>query len=147
MNSHSPYCEYEGTASMAEPKSLADHRESETESDRSPSGNADAALQFLGDDASLRSVSQEEEKKVLRKADWILLPTMVISLTMQVMDKSCLGAAVLFGIREDLELEQFDEDGRSNLRRLSNATSILYWGYLMGSMHALRFVVRVCADG
>lgn len=125
---------------MSESKPLATislETEAETDSDRPPSGRADDALQFIGDDSSLGAITAEDEKRVVRKVDYALMPAMIISLTLQFMDRACLSAAVLFGIMEDLELVRVDDEGKVNMRRYSNATSIVYWGFLAGGTLAL----------
>ena len=44
----------------------------------------------------------EEEKKVVRKLDWILMPILMITLALQYYDKAVLGSAAVFGILEDM---------------------------------------------
>jgi len=44
----------------------------------------------------------QEEKKVVRKLDWILMPILMITLSLQYYDKAVLGSAAVFGILEDM---------------------------------------------
>lgn len=47
-------------------------------------------------------INKEEERRVRRKVDCIILPVLMITLGLQYYDKAVLGSAAVFGILEDL---------------------------------------------
>jgi len=75
------------------------------------------------------SFTEDDEKKVLRKIDWHIIPLAAWSCGLQYVDKSGLGAAATYGLRDDLHLvgQQF-----------SWCVSMFYFGYLVGSFIAGR---------
>lgn len=56
--------------------------------DKVPDKSADEALNYVGRETI--PISPEEEKKVLRKIDWRLLPVLMVLNTMQLVDKNVI---------------------------------------------------------
>ncbi|KAH8680726.1 putative MFS transporter [Xylariales sp. PMI_506] len=83
-------------------------------------------LELIGDEA--RPIDPEVERRVLRKIDLFLMPAMVIGYGLVYYDKAILGSAALFGMTTDLQLSV-----GTDTSRLSWATSIFYFGQLIGS--------------
>ncbi|GAA5820283.1 hypothetical protein JCM10212_000398 [Sporobolomyces blumeae] len=79
--------------------------------------------------------SRAEERAVVRKIDWILMPLLTISFGLQYYDKAVLNSASIFGIIKDLGLSTttIDESGRKvvSTLRYSTANSAFYWGYIV----------------
>ncbi|KAF4447957.1 allantoate permease [Fusarium albosuccineum] len=102
-----------------------------------PKAQTDAATSpadVLGGDA--RDIDPQVGRRVLRKIDWFLMPAMVIGYGLVYYDKAILGSAVLFGMTSDLQLSVVDASADPptvNTSRLSWATSIFYFGQLVGS--------------
>ncbi|KAM0332520.1 hypothetical protein ACHAQA_002803 [Verticillium albo-atrum] len=93
-----------------------------------------AAAEVLGEEA--RIIDPEVERRVLRKIDLFLMPAMVIGYGLVYYDKAILGSAALFGMIPDLGLAVVDNSvspPRTDTSRLSWATSIFYFGQLVGS--------------
>ncbi|KAI7779337.1 hypothetical protein LA080_000913 [Diaporthe eres] len=91
-------------------------------------------MDLVGEEA--RSVDPSVEKRVLRKIDLFLLPAMVIGYGLVYYDKAILGSAALFGMTTDLHLSVTDASvspPKVDTSRLSWATSIFYFGQLVGS--------------
>ncbi|KAI9368124.1 major facilitator superfamily domain-containing protein, partial [Aspergillus egyptiacus] len=80
------------------------------------------------------ALSPEDEARVLRKLDLILIPIMGLCYMMQYMDKLALSQATLFGLREDLGLTGSD---------YSWASAIFYFGYLAWSWPSSYLMVRL----
>ncbi|KAF2815379.1 MFS general substrate transporter [Mytilinidion resinicola] len=92
------------------------------------------ALDLVGEEA--RSVDASIKQRVLRKIDWFLMPVMVIGYGLVYYDKAILGSAVLFGMTADLKLSVKNTSvspPTTDTSRLSWATSIFYFGQLIGS--------------
>ncbi|KAF2417680.1 MFS general substrate transporter [Tothia fuscella] len=70
-------------------------------------------------------VDDDEEKKILRKIDFHLLPLTFITYGLQYLDKITLGYAAVLGIREDAHLVG---------QQYSWASSIFYFGFLTASL-------------
>ncbi|KAJ3561400.1 hypothetical protein NPX13_g8963 [Xylaria arbuscula] len=84
--------------------------------------------------AEARPINPEMERRVLRKIDTFLMPAMVIGYGLVYYDKAILGSAALFGMTKDLHLSVVDPvTGKTDTSRLSWATSIFYFGQLVGS--------------
>ncbi|KAF6806736.1 allantoate permease [Colletotrichum sojae] len=93
-----------------------------------------AAAEVLGEEA--RVIDPEVERRVLRKIDLFLMPAMVIGYGLVYYDKAILGSAALFGMVPDLGLAVVNNSvtpPRTDTSRLSWATSIFYFGQLIGS--------------
>lgn len=73
--------------------------------------------------------TEEENKQVLRKIDMRILPLAAIACGLQYVDKAGLGAASIYGIITDLNLQG---------QEYSWAASIFYFGNLLGSIFAGR---------
>ncbi|KAF2441819.1 MFS general substrate transporter [Karstenula rhodostoma CBS 690.94] len=92
------------------------------------------AAELLGDEA--QPIDPEVERRVLRKIDLFLMPAMVIGYGLVYYDKAILGSAALFGMTGDLHLSVVDKTTTpptTDTTRLSWATSIFYFGQLIGS--------------
>ncbi|GAA5942843.1 uncharacterized protein JCM15063_002810 [Sporobolomyces koalae] len=84
----------------------------------------------------MRAVAVEEERRVVRKIDWLLMPLLTISFGLQYYDKAVLGSASIFGIIKDLGLSTKSIDpvtGKTvvSTLRYSTANSAFYWGYIV----------------
>ncbi|KAM5353399.1 hypothetical protein ACJ41O_000049 [Fusarium nematophilum] len=84
--------------------------------------DADPALAFVQGEAI--EFTPEEEKSVLRKIDWALMPLLCWIYALQFADKTSLNYASLMGIREDTKLDP-------NSQQYSWASSIFYAGYIL----------------
>lgn len=81
-----------------------------------------------------RQIDPLAAKRVLRKIDRFLLPTLVLGYGLTYWDKAILGSAALFGMTTDLELAVINPvTGAKDTSRLSWATSLFYFGQLVGS--------------
>ncbi|KAH7113005.1 major facilitator superfamily domain-containing protein [Dactylonectria estremocensis] len=68
--------------------------------------------------------TDKEKSAVRRKIDWRIMPLAAWSCGLQFVDKSALGAAATYGLRDDLNLHG---------QEYSWCVSIFYFGYLVGS--------------
>ncbi|KAL4737962.1 major facilitator superfamily domain-containing protein [Aspergillus similis] len=80
------------------------------------------------------AASPEEECRVVRKLDMILIPMMGLCYMMQYMDKLALSQATLFNLREDLNLQGTD---------YSWTSAVFYFGYLGWSWPSSYLMVRL----
>lgn len=94
---------------------------------------ADAALGFIENHGPV-TYTPEEERAVLKKIDWVLMPLMIVSYTIQYMDKSVMAQSAIYDLQTDLGLVGQD---------YSWCSSIFYFGYLAFQPLAARLLVRV----
>ncbi|KAF9873048.1 major facilitator superfamily transporter [Colletotrichum karsti] len=91
-------------------------------------------LEAIGEEAW--AIDPQAEARVVRKIDLFLMPAMVIGYGLVYYDKAILGSAALFGMTGDLQLSVVDTSvipPKTDTTRLSWATSIFYFGQLIGS--------------
>ncbi|KAJ5983106.1 hypothetical protein N7481_005205 [Penicillium waksmanii] len=89
----------------------------------------DEAIKVLANYTGDEVWTDEEEKKVLRRIDWKLMPILCVTYGLQYYDKAMFSQAALFGLREDLQL------GIGN--RYSFSAAILYLGFMVGAYPAM----------
>ncbi|KAI8307795.1 putative transporter [Colletotrichum sp. SAR11_59] len=68
--------------------------------------DVDIAAQILADygEEFDRSWTPEEEKRLIRKVDWMIVPILFVCATLSGLDKTAISAAAIYGIRQDLNL-------------------------------------------
>ncbi|KAJ5094190.1 hypothetical protein N7456_010051 [Penicillium angulare] len=116
------------------------------------SKNMDEAAEFLAHSASFVPLSPEEEKKMIRKTDWILLPMVSMSIdsfqntgglssfklfitaTLGAVDKVAISTAAIYGLEDDLHLVG---------QQYSWAGSILFLGAIVGMWPSTYLVHRL----
>lgn len=68
-------------------------------------GDGDAAMALFRDPAEIHEPRDpEEEKRLVRKIDYMILPYIAVCYAFFYIDKTTLSYAAIFGIREDLNL-------------------------------------------
>ncbi|KAJ5280281.1 hypothetical protein N7478_005653 [Penicillium angulare] len=82
--------------------------------------------------------TEKDEKKLVRKLDFWIVPLMMFTYMLQSYDKGIMSAATQFGFNDDLGLTTvigYEADGTAitNNQRYSNASMIFYIGYLVGT--------------
>ncbi|KAJ9131785.1 hypothetical protein NKR23_g11516 [Pleurostoma richardsiae] len=65
--------------------------------------DGDDALDFLKAHG-VTAITPEEDRRILRKVDLFLMPLMMITYTLNFMDKNALSNSVNYGLRDDLHL-------------------------------------------
>ncbi|CAI7661842.1 unnamed protein product [Penicillium manginii] len=94
----------------------------------------DEAIKVLANYTGDEVWTDEEEKKVLRRIDWKLMPILCVTYGLQYYDKAMFSQAALFGLREDLHLEIGN--------RYSFSAAILYLGFMVGAYPAMTLAQR-----
>ena len=86
-------------------------------------GQLDAAAEYLRiHQNEFSDITKEEERKVLRKIDFLLMPIMLVTITLAAVDKIVISNAALYGMKTDTGL----------VGQLYSWTgSIFYFGYLV----------------
>ena len=88
----------------------------------SRSGDGDVAMSLFNSPSDLHEpISPEEDARVKRKVDWMILPYLAVCYVFFYVDKTTLSYAAIFGIREDLNLQG---------TQYSWLSSIFYFGFL-----------------
>lgn len=88
----------------------------------SKAGDGDVAMALFNSPAELHEpISPEEDARVKRKVDWMILPYLGVCYAFFYIDKTTLSYAAIFGIREDLNLQGAE---------YSWLSSIFYFGFL-----------------
>ncbi|KAL4805925.1 fungal-specific transcription factor domain-containing protein [Aspergillus unguis] len=64
----------------------------------------DEAAEYLAHHAGHEPLSPEEERKMIRKTDWILLPMLFMTATLGAVDKVAISTAAIYGLEDDLHL-------------------------------------------
>ncbi|KAL4898026.1 major facilitator superfamily domain-containing protein [Aspergillus ambiguus] len=93
-----------------------------TETKKDPPPGDD--LKDRENEGSMSTFSAEEERRIVRKIDWNLMPLLTFSYALQFLDKTSLSYSAILGLREDLKLVG---------QEYSWASSIFYIGYLAAS--------------
>ncbi|KAL7895564.1 major facilitator superfamily domain-containing protein [Trichoderma sp. SZMC 28014] len=80
----------------------------------------------------------EDEKRLIRKLDFWIIPLMMVTYTLQSYDKGVMSAATQFNFNADLKLTTivgYEPDGTpiTNNQKYANASMIFYIGYLVGT--------------
>ncbi|KIW95440.1 uncharacterized protein Z519_04024 [Cladophialophora bantiana CBS 173.52] len=88
----------------------------------------DEALKVIVEEHGQNEWDAAEEKRLVRKIDWKLLPLLCLTYGLQYYDKAMLSQAAIFGLRDDLDL--------SVGNRYTFSSAILYMGFLTGSYPA-----------
>ncbi|KAL3448314.1 major facilitator superfamily domain-containing protein [Aspergillus insuetus] len=127
----------------------ADHVETSTSVEKTEKNekidttHTDEAMKVLARYTGDESWEPSEEKRLVRKIDWKLLPLLCLTYGLQYYDKAMLSQAALFGLREDLNL--------SIGNRYSMSAAIFYLGFIVGAyptmILAQRFPIHHVASG
>lgn len=83
--------------------------------------SADVAMKLFENHDFNMDVDPAEMKKVVRKADWFIIPLIAVNYIFFYIDKTTLSYAALYGMREDLGLKGSEYNWLS---------SIFYFGFL-----------------
>ncbi|KAK0451226.1 MFS general substrate transporter [Desarmillaria tabescens] len=96
--------------------------------------DGDAALAILGDKTVHKEITPEENKRVLRKIDWWLMPVILLVYFLQQLDKSSLSYTSVFGIVAETGLVG---------RQYSWLSSIVYIAQLVWQPASSYFLVKL----
>lgn len=83
--------------------------------------NADAALDFLRHEGEVREMTLEDEKRLRRKIDWMIMPLMWSCYCLQYLDKTLINYANVMGLEKDANVTK---------GQFSNLALIFYVTYL-----------------
>ncbi|KAK5057505.1 hypothetical protein LTR84_011505 [Exophiala bonariae] len=114
----------------------------------SNSAEEDVALKIVND-SYIGTISAAEERRVVRKIDWIIMPMLIVTFMIQYIDKVILNGAAQVGIIQDLDLytvqgiNPHTNEPIINLKRFSNVTMIFYWGCLAALLPASYLAQRL----
>ncbi|RMX85100.1 hypothetical protein D0869_04082 [Hortaea werneckii] len=110
--------------------------------------DGDAALDFLRGEAVAGEAEAIDERRLLRKIDWMVVPLMFACYLLQYLDKSLLNYAAVMGIREDLDL---DTNQYANLSLLFYVAFLIFelpHAYLMQRFPTAKYLgACVCCWG
>ncbi|KAK2756500.1 hypothetical protein FQN54_005393 [Arachnomyces sp. PD_36] len=101
------------------------HRETNREPSKwkvSKTGDGDAAMALFSDPNEIHEpIDPDDERKLIRKIDFMILPYLAVCYAFFYIDKTTLSYAAIFGIKEDLNLHG---------TQYSWLSSIFYFGFL-----------------
>lgn len=121
---------------MADQKKAAAYESQPTaeKQDASVSKGMDEAAGFLAHSAGYEPLSPEEEQRMIRKTDWILLPMLFLTASLGAVDKVAISTAAIYGLKRDLHLAG---------QEFSWAGSILFLGEIAGMWPSSYLVNRL----
>ncbi|CAN6627539.1 allantoate permease [Trichomonascus vanleenenianus] len=94
-------------------------------------------VEDIKDEGAEVTYTDQEERSLVRKLDFVIIPMMMVTYGLDYLDKAVFGAAALFGMLEDLDLVKVIgiKDGvvLTDTTRYSVATLIYYVGYFCGA--------------
>ncbi|KAF4959019.1 hypothetical protein FSARC_10856 [Fusarium sarcochroum] len=85
-------------------------------------------------------IDPEEEKRLVRKLDRVIMPLMAVVFFFQYLDKGSINYAAVFGLREDLELTGEQFSWVVSLFYLGQLVSEYPAAYILSRFHITRFI-------
>ncbi|BCS30547.1 uncharacterized protein APUU_80850A [Aspergillus puulaauensis] len=114
-------------------KNNVDHIE-KTAPEKIDTTHTDEAMKVLAGYTGDESWEPSDERRLVRKVDWRLLPLLCMTYGLQYYDKAMLSQAALFGLREDLGLLIGD--------RYAMSAAIFYLGFIVGAYPTMALAQR-----
>ncbi|OJJ06658.1 hypothetical protein ASPVEDRAFT_65283 [Aspergillus versicolor CBS 583.65] len=114
-------------------KNNVDHIE-KTTPENIDTTHTDEAMKVLAGYTGDESWEPSDEKRLVRKVDWRLLPLLCMTYGLQYYDKAMLSQAALFGLREDLGLLVGN--------RYAMSAAIFYLGFIVGAYPTMALAQR-----
>ncbi|KAL3481414.1 major facilitator superfamily domain-containing protein [Aspergillus californicus] len=131
MDSSTP----DSLSDTGKPSEMADHIEKTCEkTEKIDTEHTDEAMKVLAHYTGDESWEPKEEKRLVRKVDWRLLPLLCMTYGLQYYDKAMLSQAALFGLREDLDLLTGN--------RYAMSAAIFYLGFIVGAYPTMALAQR-----
>lgn len=97
--------------------------------------DADEALKVLeGENGEVVELTSEDERKLLRKIDWNLMPLLCLVYALNYLDKTTVSYASIMGLKKDLNLVN---------QEYSWIGSMFYFGYLFWEYPTNRLLQRL----
>ncbi|KAL4865913.1 hypothetical protein BDV12DRAFT_210791 [Aspergillus spectabilis] len=129
--------------SLSEGKTdVANHIE-QTTTEKIDTTHTDEAMKVLARYTGDESWEPTDEKRLVRKIDWRILPLLCTTYGLQYYDKAMLSQAALFGLRQDLSLLTGN--------RYSMSAAIFYLGFIVGAYPTMflaqRYPIHHVASG
>ncbi|KAL3463563.1 major facilitator superfamily domain-containing protein [Aspergillus heterothallicus] len=120
----------DSSLSDGKPGHVADHLETSPEvsvekNEKIDTTHTDEAMKVLARYTGDEAWEPSEEKRLVRKIDWRILPLLCMTYGLQYYDKAMLSQAALFGLRQDLGLLVGN--------RYSMSAAIFYLGFIVGA--------------
>ncbi|SCV71509.1 BQ2448_3097 [Microbotryum intermedium] len=78
-------------------------------------------------------ITDDEERELLKRIDWRILPLICVGTALQYADKAALSVGALFGLIRDLKLYVAQTGGTFDTHRYSLVAIIYYVGYVVGT--------------
>ena len=104
--------------------------------------HADAALTFLRNNSAtdIRPMTAEDEKRLLRKIDWMIMPLMWMCYCLQYLDKTLINYANVMGISEDANLTETQFSTLALIFYVSYLGVEFPHGYLMQKLPTAKYL-------
>ncbi|KAF5019162.1 hypothetical protein F66182_8841 [Fusarium sp. NRRL 66182] len=90
--------------------------------------------------AVFEEIDPEEERKLVRKLDRVIMPLMAVVYFFQYLDKGSVNYAAIFGLREDLKLTGHEFSWVVSLFYVGQLASEYPAGYILSRFHITRFI-------
>lgn len=102
--------------------------------------DADQAAQFLAEAQEYPPLSLEQEKKLIRKVDWIMIPMLFLTATFGAVDKVSLSTAAIYGLRADNHLVGQQYSWLGSILSLGALTGMFPASYLIQKLPSAKFL-------
>jgi hypothetical protein len=111
--------------------------------------NADAALDFLRYEGEGVTMTAEDEKRLVRKIDWMIMPLMWCCYVAQYLDKTLINYAAVMGLYEDANITKADFSNLvSNFLGMTESllTFCMPGSFMSHILHLSSLMATVCSD-
>ncbi|KAB2574374.1 Allantoate permease [Lasiodiplodia theobromae] len=102
--------------------------------------HVDQAAQFLAETQQYPPLSADEEKKLVRKVDWIMIPMLFLTATLGAVDKVSLSTAAIYGLRTDTHLVGQQYSWLGSILSLGALAGMFPASYLIHRLPSAKFL-------
>ncbi|KAL0264412.1 hypothetical protein SLS55_000362 [Diplodia seriata] len=102
--------------------------------------DVDQAAQFLAETQHYPPLSAAQEKRLVRKIDWIMIPMLFLTATLGAVDKVSLSTAAIYGLRTDTHLVGQQYSWLGSILSLGALAGMFPASYLMQRLPSAKFL-------
>ncbi|TQV92020.1 allantoate permease [Cordyceps javanica] len=128
------------TRDVVEISTNVDYEDGEEPTKRIGTRDVDEALKFLSGEENIPHMSESDEKRLLRKIDWHIMPLITCCYFLQYLDKTLMNYANVMGIKEDTGITGNQFSLLATIFYISFIACEFPTGYLMQRLPLARYL-------